>query len=93
MEYLHNDSGDNNVYRTNDALRLLRWGYRFLYVLFLLTFLVSMGYWHLPHTIYYVAGLLALLLPLIFSEKELFSLEYDVHKCTLEYISEHSSTD
>jgi len=79
------------VYSSDDKqIDILRLGYRFLWVLLFLTFMVTMGYWHLPHTIYYVAGLLALLLPLIFSEKELFEIQ-NVHMCTLRDISEQRS--
>ena len=71
-------------------LVILRWGHRALYVLLFISLMVVMGYWYLPFTFAFLGAVGALLyVGFVWTNK----LEDDVHKCTLEYISEHPSTD
>jgi len=37
--------------------------------------IVVMGYWHLPFTLPFIGAVLSLILPLLFSKKELLSLD------------------
>jgi len=73
-----------------DPLKLIRHAYNLLYVLLFISLFVVMGYWEVPSTIPFLGAILALLLPVLFSRKELFSiLEDDVHMCTLTDTTEH----
>lgn len=83
MECPYYGVGDNNMFWNDGPLI---WGYRLLWVLLVLGFLVtvaptSTGMCSFPTTLPFIGALVSLTLPLIFSKKEL--LEYDVHKCTL----------
>ena len=74
-------------------LEIITWGYRLLWVLLFISLIVVMGYWHTIITYTFLAAVLALLLPVLFSREVFFgeddNLEDDVHKCTLEHRSEY----
>ena len=73
------------MHSANDPLK---WGYKLLFVLLYVVFIVPMGYWYLPFTIPFFVACVALLFPLITSKKELL-LECDAHLCTLWYKDVH----
>lgn len=61
------------------AIIVIRWGVRSLYVLLFLSCMVVMGRWHLPISIAFLGSVFALILPVLFSltDKDLESLEED----------------
>jgi len=58
-----------------DPQILLRWGYRFLWVLLFLSCMVVMGKFHHIITFCFLGASFLLLLPVIFSQDELLNLE------------------
>ena len=56
--------------------QIIRWSIRALWLLLFLALMLPMGYWGKPWTLYYVAAMVCLILPMLFSKKEL--LEFDV---------------
>ena len=55
--------------------QVLTWAYRSLYVLLFISLVVVMGYWRLTITYTFLASVICLLLPLLFSKDILFKTE------------------
>ena len=49
------------------ALAVIRWGVRSLYVLLFISCMVVMGRWHQPITIAFLGSVFALILPVLFT--------------------------
>ena len=75
--------------RLSDAIRnyrwpwsgveqIIRWSIRALWLLLFLVLMLPMGYWGKPWTLYYVAGMVCLILPMLFSKKELLDFDKSV---------------
>ena len=77
-----------------EAEIILTWGYRLLYLMVFMFGIVSMFYLSYPPTLFYLGAVLcAFYVAIIWKDytgKDI--LEDDVHKCTVEYISEYPST-
>lgn len=54
-------------------LDVLRWAYRLLYLQLFIALIVVMGYWQVPFTLPFIASVVCLLLPVLFSRKEIFA--------------------
>ena len=68
-----------------EKIDLIKWAGRLLYLEIFISLMVVMGYWHIPLTFAFLGAVGALLyVGFLWSN----NLEYDVHKCTLEYIHE-----
>jgi len=77
VEYDNNASWGNNLYAT-DGLKLITWGYRFLWVLLFIALVVPMGQFHKPLTLPFLGAVLVFILPTLFDSKTLFdTLEGD----------------
>ena len=79
---------------TNEqAVKLIKWGERCLYVLLFVFMTVSMFNWNYPPTLPYLGAILTLFYLQRIWERhgkgQSSRLETDVHKCALEYINEH----
>ena len=77
---------------TNEqAVKLIKWGERCLYVLLFVFMTVSMFNWNYPPTLPYLGAILSLfyLARIWARHSDKVMLETDVHKCTLEYINDH----
>jgi hypothetical protein len=83
-------SGSDTMHLSiSEPLDVIKWGYRFLYLLLFVSLMVVMGYWQSSVTIPFLGAVLALLLPLIFSREELLSEEGEIAEsieCTEVYI-------
>jgi hypothetical protein len=51
---------------TIEALKLIKWGVRSLYLLLFLSLMVAMGRWHVPITFTFLGSVFALILPVLF---------------------------
>ena len=55
------------MHRSNDeALEILKWGDRLLYLLLFISCMIAMGYWHTIITYTFLAAVFCLILPLLF---------------------------
>ena len=59
----------------SEPLDILRWAYRLLYVELFISLIVVMGYWTELITFAFLGAALCLMLPLLFSRKELLTIE------------------
>jgi len=66
---------DTNDEMIIEAKRLLKWGYRSLYLLLFISCMVIMGYEYVAFTLPFLGSIFACLFPLIFSKKELLPKE------------------
>ena len=82
MAHLHNDIWGNLmcVSGNEPPLTLLKWGYRLLWVLLFISFMVVMGQWHTIITYTFLGSAVALLFPILFSRK-VFEMRENV-KCS-----------
>lgn len=88
MEYYNNDPGGASLSSTDEEIDklvatadlLLLWGYRLLWPMLYIGFIVPMGYLTFPTTIPFYGALLCAILPILFSKKELFTIEEDKPK-------------
>jgi hypothetical protein len=92
VEYHHNDTGDTNVHWAN-VEQIIKWATRCLYLEIALFVFVSTFYLNHSFTFAFLGAILGMFyLHLIWSKEREVPESNDVHKCTLEYISEQSST-
>jgi len=59
------------------VVQVMTWAYRSLYVLLFISLIVVMGYWRLTITYTFLASVICLLLPLLFSRDLFFKDEED----------------
>lgn len=70
----------------------MKWAYRALWLLFFLSFVVTMGQWTKPYTFTFLGAVLCILLTCLFT-KEAEWQELYVHFCTSVDKSEHQRTE
>ena len=73
-----------------EQIDLIKWAGRLLYLEIFISLMVAMGYWHIPLTFAFI-GAVGSLVYVGFHWRN--KSRDDVHKCTLEYISEYPSID
>ena len=62
----------------SEPVDVIRWAYRLLYVQLFISLMVVMGYWGEIMTYTFLGSVLALLLPVLFSRKEMFDVSEKV---------------
>jgi len=61
----------------DEALAVIKWAYRALYLMLFISCMVVMGYWHVSITFTFLGSVFALIFPILFSKKELFQESSD----------------
>lgn len=76
MEYHNTSSGDVALYRTNDALEIIKWGQRLLWVTLVISFYVAYGYFHVLITYTFLGSIVCVIVPaILFFEVEIKAIE------------------
>ncbi len=98
VEYHNTGLGAVALYRTNDALEIIKWGQRLLFGMLILSFFIVYGYFHVLITFTFLGSVVCLTVPaILYLEAEIKDMEdkslVHVHKCTLELTSEYSTNE